>query len=202
MPGNDDRPAERDLSVMRLPRCASFATAAALLSIAMPEARIAANPQPLSVVSVQPRPRAGAAAAAAVAAKPEAKSEPSGPPPPKNLEPLPPGAYTGVLGKEVQSLASEKLGPIVDVIVNVDGTPRAAVIDFGGFLGVGSRKIAVDWRLLNFAPDQPDDRIWLSLNRAEIQAAPEYKPDAPMNEMVGPPWEAPSLPAAGPAAGK
>jgi PRC-barrel domain len=160
------------ISASGLARYASFAITAALLSIAAP--------------------------AAGVAAPSAAKSSaPSGPPPPKNLEPLPPGKYTGVLGKEVQGLDSEKLGPIVDVIVNVDGTPRAAVIDFGGFLGVGSRKIAVDWRLLNFAPDRPDDRIWLSLDRAEIQAAPEYKPDDPSDEMVGPPWEAPSAPTAG-----
>jgi len=43
------------------------------------------------------------------------------------------------------------MGRIVDVIVNRDGQVRAAIIDFGGFLGVGNRKIAVDWRALNFA---------------------------------------------------
>jgi hypothetical protein len=85
----------------------------------------------------------------------------------------------------------QDLGLITDVVVDVDGTPRAAVIDFGGFLGVGSRKIAVDWRLLNFAPDREDGQIWLSLDRAEIQAAPEYRPDAVSDEMVGPPWAAP-----------
>src|SRR3954451_24775299 len=50
-----------------------------------------------------------------------------------------------VLGKEVRSSADENLGRIVDVIVDRSGRVRAAVIDFGGFLGVGSRKIAVDW---------------------------------------------------------
>ncbi len=80
---------------------------------------------------------------------------------------------------------------VVDVIVAADGHPSAAVIDFGGFLGVGSRKIAVDWRLLRFAPGRPDWQVLLTLGRAEIQAAPEYKPDAATREMVGPPWEAP-----------
>jgi len=37
------------------------------------------------------------------------------------------------------------MGRIVDVIVDLAGVVRAAVIDFGGFLGVGSRKIVVDW---------------------------------------------------------
>jgi hypothetical protein len=131
------------------------------------------------------------------ATKPAAAAPPpAAPAPPKNLEPLPSGKYTGVLGKDVAGPDGKDLGPIVDVIVDVDGTPRAAVIDFGGFLGVGSRKIAVDWRLLNFAPDRADGQIWLSLGRAEIQAAPEYKPDSPSDEMVGPPWAVSPAPAA------
>ena len=44
----------------------------------------------------------------------------------------------------------ENMGRIVDVIVDQAGTARAAIIDFGGFLGVGSRKIAVDWNALRF----------------------------------------------------
>ena len=40
------------------------------------------------------------------------------------------------------------MGRIVDVIVNRSGQVRAAIIDFGGFLGVGSRKVAVEWSAL------------------------------------------------------
>ncbi len=57
----------------------------------------------------------------------------------------------GALGKEVRSGTGENLGRIVDVLVDQDGQVRAAVIDFGGFLGVGRRKIVVDWRALHFA---------------------------------------------------
>ena len=38
----------------------------------------------------------------------------------------------------------EDLGMITDLIVDRAGRPRAVVIDFGGFLGAGSRKVAVD----------------------------------------------------------
>jgi len=122
---------------------------------------------------------------------------PARPPPGKNLEALPLGKYTGILGKKVAGPDGQDLGLIVDVVVDVDGTPRAAVIDFGGFLGVGSRKIAVDWRLLNFAPDRTEGQIWLSLGRAQIQAAPEYRPDAESDQMVGPPWAIVPSPAGG-----
>jgi hypothetical protein len=58
----------------------------------------------------------------------------------------------GILGKEVRGAAGENMGRIVDVVVDRTGQVRAAVIDFGGFLGVGSRKIAVDWNALSFPP--------------------------------------------------
>ena len=58
---------------------------------------------------------------------------------------------------------------------------RAAVIDFGGFLGVGNRKVAIDWNALHFAPTgSRDDRITLDLTREQVKAAPEYRDGAPL----------------------
>jgi PRC-barrel domain len=110
-------------------------------------------------------------------------AKPSGP---SYLEPLNSGETVGVLGKSVVARNGEGLGLITDVIVDRTGQPRAAVIDFGGFLGVGSRKIAVDWNLLSFDPEKRD-RAVLALRRHEIRAAPEYRGDATSAEMVGPP---------------
>jgi hypothetical protein len=81
-----------------------------------------------------------------------------------------------VLGREVRSSANENMGRIVDVIVDRGGRVRAAIIDFGGFLGVGSRKIAVDWSALHFSPDSNKrDVITLELTRDQVREAPEYK---------------------------
>ena len=81
----------------------------------------------------------------------------------------------GILGKEVRSSADENMGRIVDIIVDRSGQVRAAVIDFGGFLGVGSRKIAVTWQVLQFQPPKGDAPVTLVLTREQVQAAPEYK---------------------------
>ena len=84
----------------------------------------------------------------------------------------------GVLGREVRSPTNEDMGRIVDVIVDRTGTVRAAVIDFGGFLGVGSRKIVVDWNALHFGRvADKGDSITLELSKAQVAAAPEYKED-------------------------
>ncbi|MCP4616026.1 MAG: PRC-barrel domain containing protein [Bradyrhizobium sp.] len=87
----------------------------------------------------------------------------------------------GILGREVRSAADENMGRIVDVIVDRDGLVRAAVIDFGGFLGVGSRKIVVDWRALRFgAIANKSDSISLELTKDQVSKAPEYKEDQPV----------------------
>ena len=87
----------------------------------------------------------------------------------------------GILGRDVRSPASENMGRIADVIVDRAGVVRAAVIDFGGFLGVGSRKIVVDWAALHFwNVANKSESITLDLTREQVRAAPEYKDDAPI----------------------
>ncbi|MBV9136910.1 MAG: PRC-barrel domain-containing protein [Hyphomicrobiales bacterium] len=83
----------------------------------------------------------------------------------------------GMLGKEALSRTGEKMGQIVDVLVDRSGRIRAAIIDFGGFLGVGSRKIAVDWRAVHFVPGGKTIRIILDLTREEVVGSKEYKPN-------------------------
>jgi hypothetical protein len=72
------------------------------------------------------------------------------------------------------------MGRVIDVIVDSGGRVRAAVIDFGGFLGVGSRKIAVDWSALRFDGAVKDEKnIKLALTPDQLKVAPEYKDGNP-----------------------
>jgi PRC-barrel domain protein len=94
---------------------------------------------------------------------------------PASAEVLDASTVETVLGREVRSVADENMGRIVDVIVDLSGQVRAAVIDFGGFLGVGSRKIAVDWNILRFGSGEKPARVVMELTQAQLKAAPEYK---------------------------
>jgi hypothetical protein len=130
----------------------------------------------------------GAAALAENAPAPATTETPADKPP--NPAPAPePAAVTilnnheveGILGREVRSPTDENMGRIVDVLVDRSGQVRAAIIDFGGFLGVGSRKIAVDWGALHFpTPGKPDAAIALELTRDQVKAAPEYQDGKPV----------------------
>jgi hypothetical protein len=85
-----------------------------------------------------------------------------------------------ILGKSVRSSADEDMGRVVNIVVSRDGQIHAAIIDFGGLLGIGTRKIAIDWRVLNFAPAGRSGAIILELTRNQVRLAPEYKQGKPV----------------------
>jgi hypothetical protein len=105
-----------------------------------------------------------------------------------------------ILGKEVLSAKGEDMGRIVDVLFDEKGEPHAAVIDFGGFLGMGTRKIAVSWSALRFDLGEKKNVIALDLDREQLKAAPEYKyaeSDKPI-PVVAQPQSPPQEPAPDP----
>jgi hypothetical protein len=90
-----------------------------------------------------------------------------------------------VLGIEALSSTGDDMGRIVDIIVDRGGQVRAAIIDFGGFLGVGSRKIAVDWRSLHFDPKKAGTVV-VNLTKDQLRVAPVYKAAEPVVMIGGP----------------
>ena len=138
--------------------------------------------------------------------KPKAAAAPQNPP---SIGPPPPppadavvdaqvgevGTSLGsILGRDVTSPKGEDLGRVVDVLADAQGHVRVAIIDFGGFLGVGTRRIAVDWPLLRFDLSARDKPLILSVDRQKLQSAPEYNSNKPRVLM---PPAAPDAPDAG-----
>ncbi len=122
----------------------------------------------------------------------------AGPPPsapvvpagPLSPLPLPPStvrlAVSGVLGRIVAGPDGQDIGRVVDVLVDFSGKPRAAVIDFGGFMGLGSRKIAVEWGAFRFPTGGTDARLSIALTPEEIKNTPEYAGSGKPVAVVGP----------------
>lgn len=154
------------------------------------------------------RPDAGAAPAGATpeitsqpgtgpAAEPPGAAGPSGAstPPLAPALPLPPNtaklAVSGVLGRTVVGPDKQQIGRVVDVLVDGSGEPRAGVIDFGGFMGLGSRKIAVEWGAFTFPPSGSDAELTIALTPEEIKNTPEYAGPGKPVSVVGPGTPAP-----------
>jgi hypothetical protein len=108
-------------------------------------------------------------------------------------------SVASILGKKVQGADGEDLGRVVDVQADADGRVRLVILEFGGFLGVGNRRTAVDWGLLRFHPDDPDRPISLTVNAKVVQGTPEYRQASHPQALMAPaPIPAPA-PTAAPA---
>jgi hypothetical protein len=116
-----------------------------------------------------------------LAAPPAAQAQP-----PASLT-FAPGHVDSILGRPVLDGAGKEIGPVVDVLVDRRGHPRVAIVDVGGFLGIGTRRVAVGWETLRFIRDDAGaPHITEDLSMDEVAAAPEYKPgDGPI-QAVGP----------------
>lgn len=87
-----------------------------------------------------------------------------------------------VLGMDVKTEANKDLGEIGDVLLDAKtGELRYAVLEVGGFLGMGEDQRVVPWAMINVACD-PKDRddcvARTTLDEAKIKAAPKLKKDA------------------------
>jgi len=85
-----------------------------------------------------------------------------------------------VLGIEVRTDAERNVGRIVDLLADHSGHVQAAVVEFGGFLGMGSRKVAIEWSALRLETAEKQTVAILDMTREELRTAPEYKPEQPI----------------------
>jgi hypothetical protein len=74
-----------------------------------------------------------------------------------------------VIGKD-----KREIGHVIDVLVDAKGEPSALVVDVGGFMGVGNRRIAIAWERFALAGRKSRDALQLQLSDAQVKAAPAY----------------------------
>jgi hypothetical protein len=84
-----------------------------------------------------------------------------------------------LLGRDLRTRDDDP-GRIIDILCDRDGLVRAAVVELGGFLGIGTRRIAVDWSMLRFEAGRKQPSLVLDLNRDQLRSAPEYRAGEPV----------------------
>ncbi|MEL6615423.1 MAG: PRC-barrel domain-containing protein [Bacteroidota bacterium] len=76
-------------------------------------------------------------------------------------------------GTDVRNREGESLGDIKDFMLDVDnGRVLYAVLDFGGFLGIGDKYFAVP--LEAFRVDTQSERLVLDVDKARLENAPGF----------------------------
>lgn len=80
-----------------------------------------------------------------------------------------------IIGTTVRNENHESVGKVVDVYVDNNGAIKTAVVSVGGFLGVGSKDVAVKWSELKFSRDGKSIVITTNWTKDSLKAMPDYK---------------------------
>lgn len=82
-----------------------------------------------------------------------------------------------LIGTVIYSAEDENIGEIGELILADNGDIESAIIDFGGFIGLGEKPVKVSFEDLNIQRDVEDEslRISVAMTEDELEAMPEYE---------------------------
>lgn len=80
-----------------------------------------------------------------------------------------------LIGAKVRNQANESVGTVEDVYLDNAGAIKTVVVSVGGFLGVGSKDVAVKWSDLKFQRDGRSLVIMTNWTKDSLKAMPDYK---------------------------
>jgi hypothetical protein len=89
-------------------------------------------------------------------------------------------ASKNLIGAKVGGPDNATVGSINDLLMEKNGNVLAAVIGVGGFLGIGSKNVAVPFKSLELSRGSDgNDKISMRFSKEELQQAPDFKPLMP-----------------------
>jgi sporulation protein YlmC with PRC-barrel domain len=102
-------------------------------------------------------------------------------------------------GTDVIGANGEKIGDVSDVLFDNNNKIVAYIVGVGGFLGIGSKDVAIDPASFQTVPgkDATDMKLRLSMTKEELKNAAAFEPYHPPRPMSS--QNAPTRPAGAPA---
>jgi sporulation protein YlmC with PRC-barrel domain len=92
-----------------------------------------------------------------------------------------PGSSTTVTNWYKQSVYDpngNKIGEVMDVLLNTSGTTSALIIGVGGFLGAGEKDVAVGFDAVKWATKDNKRYLTMDTTKDALKAAPGFKYDS------------------------
>lgn len=92
-----------------------------------------------------------------------------------------------LIGMSVQGTDGKKLGDIKDLVIDPEeGGVEYAVLEFGGFAGIGDKYFAVPWEALQL--DQTSKTLLLDVHKKDLKNAPGFDknnwPDLSLEQVL------------------
>jgi sporulation protein YlmC with PRC-barrel domain len=85
---------------------------------------------------------------------------------------------SNLIGANVTNMANETVGEINDLVLDKDGKVVAVVVGVGGFLGIGEREVALDYKSLNIKYD-PNAMTNAGATTIQVNATKDSLKNAP-----------------------
>ena len=101
-------------------------------------------------------------------------------------------ASSALIGTKVRNANKESIGKIDDIYLDKDAKVTDVVISVGGFLGVGSKDVAVKWSDITMSQEDNSVVMTTSLTKEALMALPDYtkaerRKPAPPETAAAPP---------------
>jgi len=84
-------------------------------------------------------------------------------------------------GTEVIGADNAKIGSVGDILFDKGGAVKAVIVGVGGFLGIGSKDVALALNSFQVVPgkDGGSDQLKLGMTKDQLASAAEFKPYEP-----------------------
>lgn len=77
------------------------------------------------------------------------------------------------IGKEVQNMEGEHLGTVRDFVWDSEGRISFAILSYGGFMGIGGKKVAIPYSALTY--DKEEQHFTCAVSKDRLAGAPEFQ---------------------------
>lgn len=84
------------------------------------------------------------------------------------------------IGKDVYGANGNEVGELSNLLIDPDGRVRAALIEFGGFLGIGDHHVAVPWDKMSVQ----GNRLMVNMSEDQIKTMPRWNKDRPTGDFA------------------
>jgi sporulation protein YlmC with PRC-barrel domain len=80
-----------------------------------------------------------------------------------------------LIGLDVQSPEDNKVGDIGEVVLDKAGEVQGVVVDVGGFLGIATHPVLLEWKDVTLTSQDGKDRAVVGLNKEKLEQMPTYQ---------------------------
>lgn len=93
--------------------------------------------------------------------------------------PVPVGSYgkelhsSHLIGMSIRNLLGKELGVVDGLLISSQGKVQAVIIEHGGFMGIGEKRVKLNWNQLQLTAD--GSAVVLDMTPDEVKTLPEVK---------------------------